>query len=63
MALGNRRAQAAKDYILTNGIAPNRVVIRSSGNLRGIPDSMLAQTGKTIFWVLIASDVIEKKDN
>ena len=62
-ALGNRRAQAAKDYILTNGIAPNRVVIRSSGDLREIPDSTLAQTGKTIFWVLIASDVIEKKNN
>jgi outer membrane protein OmpA-like peptidoglycan-associated protein len=62
-ALGNRRAQAAKDYILTNGIAPNRVVIRSSGDLREIPDSMLAQTGKTIFWVLIASDVIEKKND
>jgi peptidoglycan-associated lipoprotein len=58
-ALGGRRAQAVMDYIVANGIAPSRVVIRSDGSRQRIPNSTGAPSGSAIFWVLIAPDMIK----
>lgn len=65
MALGSRRAQAAKDYIVARGIAASRVIIESKGERHQIADSAGAEgeapNRRAIFRLLIAPDVIEKK--
>jgi outer membrane protein OmpA-like peptidoglycan-associated protein len=65
MALGTRRAQAAKDYIVSKGIAPSRVVIDSRGERQQIANSAGAEgeapNRRAIFRLLITPDVIEKK--
>jgi outer membrane protein OmpA-like peptidoglycan-associated protein len=65
MGLGSRRAQAAKDYIVARGIAPNRVVIESRGERNQIRNSAGAEgeapNRRAIFRLLIAPDVIRKQ--
>ena len=36
MALGTRRAQAAKDYIVSKGVPANRVILETRGERRQI---------------------------
>lgn len=65
MALGERRAQAARNYIVSKGIAPNRVLIESAGERQQIPNSAGAQgeapNRRAIFRLLMAPDVIRKQ--
>ena len=65
MALGSRRAQAAKDYLVAGGIAASRVIIESKGERQQIPNSAgvdgEAPNRRAIFRLLIAPDVIRKK--
>ena len=39
MALGERRAQAARDYIVSRGIASSRIIIQSRGERQQIPNT------------------------
>ena len=63
MALGTRRAQAAKDYIVSKGIAANRIVIESKGERQQIPNSAgaagEAPNRRAIFRLLISPDVVK----
>jgi outer membrane protein OmpA-like peptidoglycan-associated protein len=65
MALGERRAQAAKDYIVAHGIAANRVIIESRGERHQIANSAgeagEAPNRRAIFRLLIAPDVIRQQ--
>ena len=62
MALGWRRAQAAKDYIVSQGIATNRVIIETRGERMQTPNSAgeagEAENRRAIFRLLIAPTVI-----
>ena len=64
MALGGRRAEAAKDYIVSRGIAPNRVIIESEGERRQIPNTPgvagEAPNRRAVFRLLIAPDTLVK---
>ncbi|MDB4874001.1 MAG: hypothetical protein JWM41_447 [Gemmatimonadetes bacterium] len=64
MALGERRAQAAKTYIVSKGIAESRIIIESRGERHQLPNSAGAQgeapNRRAIFRLLIAPDVIAK---
>jgi outer membrane protein OmpA-like peptidoglycan-associated protein len=64
MALGERRAQAAKSYIVAKGIAENRVIIESRGERHQIPNTVGKQgeapNRRAIFRLLIAPDEIAK---
>ncbi|MEP6992372.1 MAG: OmpA family protein, partial [bacterium] len=64
MALGERRAQAAKDYIVSHGIAADRVEIISRGERRQIPNTAgvagEAANRRAIFRLLIAPDAARK---
>jgi outer membrane protein OmpA-like peptidoglycan-associated protein len=64
MALGERRAQAAKDYIVADGIAASRVIIESRGERQQIANSAgvagEAPNRRAIFRLLIAPDVVRK---
>lgn len=65
MGLGARRAKRAKDYLVAQGIAPDRIVIESKGERRQIANSAgvegEALNRRAIFRLLIAPDVIEQK--
>ena len=58
MALGTRRAQASKDYIVAHGIDENRVIIESKGERQQIANSAGVQgeapNRRAIFQLLIA---------
>ena len=62
MALGWRRAQAAKEYIVSQGIATNRVIIETRGERMQTPNSAgeagEAENRRAIFRLLIAPTVI-----
>jgi outer membrane protein OmpA-like peptidoglycan-associated protein len=62
MALGTRRAQAAKEYIVSQGIATNRVIIETRGERMQTPNSAgeagEAENRRAIFRLLIAPTVI-----
>jgi outer membrane protein OmpA-like peptidoglycan-associated protein len=64
MALGTRRAQAAKDYIVAQGIAASRVIIESKGERQQIANSEGAEgtapNRRARFRLLIAPDVIKR---
>jgi outer membrane protein OmpA-like peptidoglycan-associated protein len=64
MALGGRRANAAKAYIVSQGINERRVIIESEGERRQIPNSAgtagEAPNRRAIFRLLMAPDVIAK---
>ena len=64
MSLGERRAQASKDYLVAHGIAESRVVIASAGERQQIPNSAGVQgeapNRRAIFQLLIAPDVSVK---
>jgi outer membrane protein OmpA-like peptidoglycan-associated protein len=64
MALGTRRAQATKDYIVARGIAPSRIIIESKGEGQQIPMSGgvagEASNRRAVFRLLIAPDAITK---
>ena len=64
MALGGRRAQSAKNYIVAHGVAAHHVVIESEGERRQVPNSAgkagEAENRRAIFRLLIAPDVIKK---
>jgi len=51
MTLGTRRAQAAKDYIVSHGIAANRVTVQSGGE---------SPRGRTTYWLVITPDVLRR---
>ena len=60
MALGSRRAHAAKDYLVSHGIASNRVTIESRGERQQIANSAgvegEASNRRAIFELMIAPD-------
>lgn len=64
MALGTRRAQAAKDYIVAGGIAASRVIIESRGERQQLANSAGAEgeapNRRAVFRLLIAADGIER---
>lgn len=61
MALGTRRAEAAKDYIVSKGIAANRIIIDSKGERDQIGGSTgavnQANNRRAVFHITIARDV------
>lgn len=63
MKLGERRAQAAKAYIVAHGIAASRVMTESEGERQQIPNSAgvagEAANRRAVFRILIAPDVIK----
>lgn len=63
MALGQRRAEAAKAYIVAQGISPSRVVMESKGERAQIPNSGgtagEAENRRAIFRLLIVPDVVK----
>lgn len=64
MALGGRRAQAAKDYIVAKGIARSRVLMESEGEGMQLPNTAgeagEAVNRRAIFRLLMVPDVILK---
>ncbi len=64
MALGSRRAQAAKSYLVAHGIAANRVLMDSKGERQQIPNSAGVEgdalNRRAIFRLLIAPDIVKK---
>ena len=62
MALGGRRARAAKEYLIAQGIDPVRIEITSEGERKpvaaGMSPSALAQNRRDEFRLLIASDYL-----
>ena len=64
MALGARRAHAAKGYIVSRGIAANRVIVESKGESEPVTDAPgvagQAPNRRAVFQLLIAPDVIVK---
>ena len=64
MALGLRRARAAKEYIVRHGIAEDRVIIESEGERKQIPGSAgkagEAPNRRAVFRLLMTPDVIVK---
>jgi len=63
MALGERRAQAAKEYIVAHGIDANRIIVESKGERDQIPNSAgvagRAPNRRAVFHLLIAPDVVK----
>jgi outer membrane protein OmpA-like peptidoglycan-associated protein len=63
MALGERRAQAAKAYIVSQGIDASRIIVQSKGESRQIPDSQgaagEAQNRRAVFELLIVPAVVK----
>ncbi|HEU4988966.1 MAG TPA: OmpA family protein [Gemmatimonadaceae bacterium] len=63
MALGERRAQAAKDYIVSKGIAPSRIILQSRGERQQIPNSAgaagQAPNRRAVFELLIVPAVVK----
>jgi len=63
MALGDRRARAAKAYIVSKGIAANRVIIESKGEQEPITNAAgvagQAPNRRAVFHLLIAPDVVK----
>jgi outer membrane protein OmpA-like peptidoglycan-associated protein len=60
MALGERRAQAAKDYIVAHGIDASRVIIESKGERMQIENSADAPNRRAVFQLLITPDVVKE---
>ncbi|MEO5816084.1 MAG: OmpA family protein [Gemmatimonadaceae bacterium] len=60
MALGERRAQAAKDYIVSKGIDASRVIIDSKGERQQIENSADAPNRRAVFQLLITPDVVKE---
>lgn len=62
MALGQRRAMAAKNYIVGHGIDASRVIIDSKGESQQIPNTSgtagEAQNRRAVFRLLIAPDAM-----
>ena len=65
MGLGGRRAEAAKTYILAQGIKENRVIIESKGEREQIANTEgkagEAPNRRAIFRLMIAPDIIRKQ--
>ncbi|HEY5219479.1 MAG TPA: OmpA family protein [Gemmatimonadaceae bacterium] len=65
MALGERRANAAKAYIVSKGIDQSRIIVQSRGERRQIPDSQgaagEARNRRAVFELLIVPDVVNKQ--
>jgi peptidoglycan-associated lipoprotein len=59
MALGERRAQAAKDYIVGHGIDASRVIIDSKGEREQV-ESTDAANRRAVFQLLITPDVVKE---
>ncbi len=59
MALGERRAQAAKDYIVSKGIDASRVIIDSKGERQQI-EAGDAANRRAVFQLLITPDVVKE---
>jgi outer membrane protein OmpA-like peptidoglycan-associated protein len=59
MALGARRAQAAKDYLVGRGIAESRVIMESKGERQQLSDGA-APNRRAIFRLLIAPDATSR---
>lgn len=63
MALGERRAQAAKDYIVAHGIDASRVIVESKGKGQQIQNSAgvagQAPNRRAVFHLLIVPDVVK----
>ena len=64
MALGERRAVAAKNYIVAHGIDASRIIFESRGEREQIPNTAgvagEAPNRRAVFHLLIAPDVIVK---
>jgi outer membrane protein OmpA-like peptidoglycan-associated protein len=63
MALGEQRAQAAKDYIVAHGIDQHRIIVQSRGERQQIPNSEgaagEAPNRRAVFEVLIVPAVVK----
>lgn len=63
LALGSRRAQAAKDYIVSKGIDASRIIVETKGERQQIPNSAgvagEAANRRAVFHLLIAPDVVK----
>jgi outer membrane protein OmpA-like peptidoglycan-associated protein len=64
MALGTRRANAAKAYIVAHGVDASRIIVESEGERRQIPGSAgvagEAPNRRAVFRLLIAPDAVAK---
>jgi OOP family OmpA-OmpF porin len=64
MALGTRRAEAAKAYIVSKGINANRIVIASRGENQPVTEAAgragQAPNRRAVFRIVIAPDVRER---
>ncbi len=63
MALGERRAQAAKDYIVSQGIDAGRIIIQTKGESQQIPNTQgaagQAVNRRAVFELLIVPAVVQ----
>jgi peptidoglycan-associated lipoprotein len=64
MALGERRALAAKNYIVAHGISADRIILESEGERQQIPNTEgpagQAPNRRAVFQLLITSDASVK---
>ena len=63
LALGERRAQAAKDYIVSQGIAASRIIVQTKGESQQIPNTEgvagQAANRRAVFELLIVPAVVK----
>ncbi|HWH02804.1 MAG TPA: OmpA family protein [Gemmatimonadales bacterium] len=65
LALGTRRAQAVRDYLVAQGIASNRIDIKTRGEKdqigSGDSEPTMALNRRDAFWILAVSDSTSKE--
>lgn len=65
LALGERRAQAAKNYIVSKGIDPRRIIIQSEGESQQIPNTQgvagQAANRRAVFELLIVPAAVKSE--
>jgi peptidoglycan-associated lipoprotein len=61
LALGTRRAEAVRDYLVAQGVASSRIELETRGETQpmaaGSSESAMAQNRRDAFRILVASDV------
>jgi outer membrane protein OmpA-like peptidoglycan-associated protein len=65
LALGTRRAQAVRDYLVAQGVASNRIEIKTRGEKdqigSGDSEPTMALNRRDAFWILAVSDSTSKE--
>jgi len=60
LALGTRRAEAVRDYLVTRGVASSRIELETRGETQpiasGNSEGAMAQNRRDAFLILVASD-------